>query len=524
MSLTPGVWASTSRVLGLALLITLSTGFRPVAAQQMEPGELLLTPYGELVADQDALYDRLGLTVSYNTRIFDFFFDMSLVNDDKYVPEEPYMFGHYFDLRQGTIGIDVQPFSLLFGRAIHRDEVPTPYSLFISSWDIPAAILNFRYEDRFFFYESRWIGLNRNSKWYRTPQQVYEWDLDPGASPDIFDPDDLTPVPDTVIFNPLDRGANYKVWGIRLGDWRVGFQESVVYLNDYFYAEYFMSPLPMYFTQLVNSTTGKPWTRIDDENSHMGFFVDVTRPDRYGYVQFIMGDINLDFLVPGEELGFVNKWAWSIGGTRDFSFGRLGLYHAGALKYTFAATTARANRFSTKRYEYTYFPAIEFIFEDGRRAIDYRDNYIGYKYGENNLAFMVTLDRSLERIDVSASAEYVVSGSKSPANPWHEHRGTPSRRNVDGRFFLLNENPLEHTIRLGTTIDRTIGPWDLRAGAMIGAVFNELRVVPGSELDRADEFEDGEIQPGIYKPSDSNRLLFEFLLGARYRFGVRPRS
>ncbi|TVQ40433.1 MAG: hypothetical protein EA384_03370 [Spirochaetaceae bacterium] len=492
----------------------------------VQPAPVILSPYLGLFATQDKLYDEVGMTAEYNSGLFRMYFDLSLINDDKYEPEEPYMLGHYFNLKQGTIEFNYRPISLLFGRTPHRDKVDSPYTMFISSWDIPATILSLNYEDSFFFYESRWIGLNRNSKWYRTPEPIYEWGNE--QAPDVFDEDDLDQAGDVdgdyFYFRPLDRGANYKVYGIKLGDWRLGFQESIVYINQSFYPEYFLSPLPMYFTQLVNSTGGKPWTQIDDENSHMGFFVDYTEPrypNRYGYLQFIMGDINLNFLAPDHDLQHPNKWGWSLGGARDFTFGRLGLYHAGALKYTFAATSANDRNYSLKRYEYTYYPAVEYLFDGGRRALDYRDNYIGYLYGENNLAFMATYEGEANDFQIEGSAEFVVSGSKSPANPWHEYRGHPGRYGEGKLFPLLDESPLEKTVRFSSAIGRSFGPWDLKASAMIGAVFNELELVMAEPPD-GETFEDELIQPKLYKPGNNNRLLFEFFVGARYNIGIRP--
>ncbi|TVR29702.1 MAG: hypothetical protein EA404_14305 [Spirochaetaceae bacterium] len=494
---------------------------------EVDPVPVILSPYIGLSATQDKLFDEVGMTAEYNSGLFRVYFDLSLINDDKYEPEEPYMLGHYFNLKQGTIEFNYRPVSLLFGRTPHRDEIDSPYSMFISSWDIPATILSVNYEDSFFFYESRWIGLNQNSKWYRSPEPIYPYDDYP-SSPPIFDPDNppdgVDPDnPSGVYYRPLDRGANYKVYGIKLRDWRLGFQESIVYINQSFYPEYFLSPLPMYFTQLVNSTSGKPWTQIDDENSHMGFFVEYTQPrfpNYYGYFQFIMGDINLNMLAPDHDLEHPNKWGWSLGAKRDFSFGRLGLFHAGALKYTFAATSANRDNYSMKRYEYTYYPAVEYLFDGGARALDYRDNYIGYLYGENNLAFMATYEGDVNDYWVEGSAEFVVSGSKSPANPWHEYRGHPGRYGEGKLFPLLDESPLEKTVRLETSIARSFGAWDWKASAMIGAVFNELEVVDVVTPD--DDTHNDKDQPGLYKPGNDNRLLFEFFIGARYNIGIRP--
>ncbi len=494
----------------------------PLAAQQPVPVQL--SPYLGLFATHDKLYDELGMVAEYDTSLFRLYMDLSLINDGKYEPEEPLPRGYDFNLRQGTVELNYRPLSLLAGRTPHSDEIDSPYSMFISSWEIPAMVVSFNYDDSFFFYETRWISLNQNPKWYRTPEPIYPYEDYP-SSPPIFDPDD-PPAPGDpddpdVYYRPLDRGANYKVYGIRLGDWRLGMQESVVYINQTFYPEYFFSPLPMFFTQLVNSSAGKPWTQIDDENSHVGFFVDVTRPHYYAYLQFLMGDFNLGAFVPGSDYRHPHKLGWSLGGARDFSFGRLGLYHAGALKYTFAATSANSENYSMKRYEYTYYPAVEYLFDGEPRALDYRDNYIGYLYGENNLAFMATYEGDVNDYWVEGSAEFVVSGSKSPANPWHEYRGHPGRYGSDRVVHLLDESPLEKTVRVSSSIGRSFGRWDLKASAMIGAVFNELEVVPVEQPEDDDEHQD-ENQPGLYKPSDHNRLLFEFFIGARYNFAIHP--
>lgn len=109
----------------------------------------------------------------------------------------------------------------------------------------------------------------------------------------------------------------------------------------------------------------------------------------------------------------------------------------------------------------------------------------------------------------------------SPANPWHEYRGHPGRYGSDRVVHLLDESPLEKTVRVSSSIGRSFGRWDLKASAMIGAVFNELEVVPVEQPEDDDEHLDKN-QPGLYKPSDHNRLLFEFFIGARYNFAIHP--
>ncbi len=473
---------------------------------------VMMQTYLNLTADEDQFYDEVGYGASYQGDIFTAQFDFSLINDEKYVPSEDYMFGHYFSLNEGRFGIEYRPFFLNAGRIVHHDETQTPYSLFISSQDLPTTQVDFTYDGNFFFYTTRWLMLNQNSEWYVTKVPVYDkTDGVGGENPDpIFDEDDSNDTGDIIgyIPEPLDRGANYKVYGMKFGDWRFGVQEAVVYLNQTFYPEYFFSPLPMYFTQLVNATAGKPWTQRLDENVHLGAFIDVTRPEYYGYFQFILGDVNLDFLVPDRDLTQPWRVGWSIGGSYEFDFGRLGFYHAGASKYLFSATTSDSGSYSKKRYEYAYYPAVQYFYEDRLETLWYYDNYIGYKYGENNVAFMVTYENNFYDFDFTGMFEYVLSGSKSPANPWHELRRFPNGTK------MFNDDELEQTFRLGSTIRYRWLGWEFGAAVKIGYRLNSLELVP---------VEDAPVdEPPIFRPVGPDEFLYEIFLGAKYSFPVQP--
>ncbi len=251
-----------------------------------------------------------------------------------------------------------------------------------------------------FTYESRWIRLNSNAL-----QPIRAGDLT-SAYP--------------------DRGANYKVFAVELGHWRFGLQDTAVYYGREFDAEYFLSPIPSILTQMVTKRDSTPWQEDANDNSILGLFAEWRPPWGYLYAQWLVDDISLNFLIPWflrDTFGnptVANKWAWSVGGHWDLPFGRLGFYHAGATKYTFAATE------DDKPYGYTYYPAVEYSLDDTmtdfEAVLDPQDNYLGYKYGENNLAFRLELSHLPHPVlgaDFQAALEYVLSGSKSPANPWH---------------------------------------------------------------------------------------------------------
>ena len=229
-----------------------------------------------------------------------------------------------------------------------------------------------------------------------------------------------------------------------------------------------------------------------------------------------MDDISLDFLIPWflrdtfGDRGIANKWAWSVGGHWDLPFGRLGFYHAGATKYTFAATE------DDKPYGYTYYPAVEYSLDDDmtdlEAVLDPQDNYLGYKYGENNLAFRLELShlpRPLLGADFKAALEYVLSGSKSPANPWHEYA---EPRTPASYTQMLDDPVLEHTI-----VGEASAAWPWRGWTFYtGYAWAACSTVwPWSRRRTAGE-------PQIFRPqAGENAFLYAWTVGFTWRTGWR---
>ena len=448
-------------------------------------GELNFEP--SVLTGEPRLYDNLYTSLSYQYDFFYTFVDFSLRNDNRYSPAERYFLGHYFYLNQGGTVFNFERTGLKLGRFFQHDIVASPYSLMISAQDqnrefwrpgLPAMQADFTFQTGAFTFESRWFQLNWNSQ-----------------------------------NNYPDRGANYKVYALNFGDMRFGFQDSVVYVGRVFDPEYFFSPIPTVGHQLVRDS-GKPWSEDSDDNSIISWFYDWSTPDSYLYAQWLLDDINLDFIIPAfmrDTWGYKQipqKTAWSLGGYYDFNFGRLGFYHAGATKYTFAAT----NNDLSLPYQYTYYPDVTYTTSSYHptpgveMAIDPMENYIGYKYGENNLAFLLDYGNTFGPVDFGASLEYVISGSKSPANPWHDYTSDEAAGS-DTR--LLDDAVLEHTVSAHV---RALWSWrklTLYSQLRIGGVFNQLT------LDTAGD----DPNPAIYRPqTGSHKLIYQIKLGATYRF------
>jgi hypothetical protein len=494
---------------------------------------------GSLSADTEAensIYDEIRGAMDYRSPWFDLLIDWGVVNDGKYEAEEKYLGGRYFAMHDTRVSFHSPDglFNLTTGRGPHRDAVDSPYSVFINSSDIPAMHVDFSYEGDFFFYTTRWVQLTSNSRF------------------GYLGLPDGSPVPTGTVFTSdpygewggydgtwLDKGANFKTFGVRFGPWRVGFQDVVIYLDRVFDPEYFLNPMPQYFVQLINSAAGRPWSQADNAKSFMGFFTDYSGDGLYGEAQLLIDDINASF-IPGydQPASIKTKLAWSLGGWKDFGFGRLGFYHGGATKYTFEATyTAHhyenyydnpgfiAVPYSIFPYEATYAPATEYEREDGSKApIDYTENYFGYKYGENNLAFLLDYQNRFFRASpfefgFYGSFEYVLNGAKSPANPWHEYY---TGNDIEAKISLL-DGTVEHLIRLSAAFRKPVSPTfilnlDIVGGVAINAI--ELIAVDGVQSDeiKIPTWEEPKIyipQHGVVEP------IAKVTVGGTWHLGIK---
>ena len=271
--------------------------------------------------------------------------------------------------------------------------------------------------------------------------------------------------------------------------------------------EYFLIPLPHIFTQMFTKGTGKPWSESGNDNSIMGLFVEWRRPEHYLYAQWLVDDISLDFLIDllglRDEFGnrqIPSKLAWSLGGYYDFPWGRVGLYHAGATKYTFEPTNA------SYPYGYTYQPAVTYQLEDGTPMPLYPwDNTVGYLYGENNLAFRVEYGHTLGPWVLGGALEYVVSGSKSPGNPWHEYTTYIEA----GRKTLLLDDPvLEHVLSVDADVSWTWKWLTLKSRVRLGSVWTQLALESATDGGAA-----------IFRPQPGvNSFLYSWTIGAELKW------
>lgn len=427
---------------------------------------------------EQPFYQYLEVDVEHETEYINFFWNFSICNDLKYQPShgESLYFGFYFYMENGGVELNWEDISFTLGRTALDDEVDSPYSLFVSS-KLPSALLaDFSFDDGLFFFTSRWIELNRDSN-----------------------------------LDYPDRGWQYNSYGIYLGNWRIGFQDSSVYTGTSFDPEYFLNPLPGFLKQYTLFTSGKPWSSGGNANSIIGFFTDYTADDYYFYGQFLIDDFtNILGMFDEDAFHNPNKIAWSLGGDYDFDFGKVGFYHAGATKYTFQSYGTSS---SDEQYGYTFYPDVTYTANGVLMPIELEDNYLGYYNGENNLSFIVNYEETLYDLGFYAELEFSISGEKSPANPWHEYNHFQN----DDPFmlFMLDSERLEKKLTLTAGASRDMKELGLpnlvlSASLEVGYIWNVLELVDTLTSDYT--------QIQYWQPSENNAAVFAVAIGGRYTF------
>ena len=476
----------------LALAAALAAAALPLAALEFAPRASLTAS----TETNESVWAEAGLSVTHEAAGFEFSCDGSVDTSGTY--------GGFFGGGFGTGNLSIlvnegglrwkgDRLSLEAGKLALRDVVDSPYSLFLSGRGNEALTAEVRYEDGGFFFRDRWIALNYDSE---------NADASKGSWP--------------------DRSAVLKTYGVKVGEFRAGFQDLVVYTGEsrmaddrgpLFDAEYFLNPMPGVLLQFTGTSMDAPWeknSRIDD-NSITGFFVAWEREGLSADAQILIDDFNMNrFLSPGSYQN-PDKLAWTAGASMDTPYGRFRLDHAGATAYTFSASSGHEADNPVLDYGYTFYPAASFDIDGSAQTISPESNYVGYLHGENNLAFMASWFDRLGAIDAAASLELVLSGSKCPQDPWHELSSFP-----DGTRFL-DDSVLEKRLLLsGKAMWRLGGGFEFFATGSVGYVWNKLAL-----KNLAVVADDGSVSAtetvAVYVPSEESAAIGSLKLGGLWR-------
>lgn len=271
-------------------------------------------------------------------------------------------------------------------------------------------------------------------------------------------------------------------------------------MDRYFDPFYTLVPIPYVWLQLFTTVAGNPVQIAPDPNTSLGVFLDYNQKQHYAYVQFLVDDLTIS-----SQSTTVLKGAWSLGYRINTEVGSFGFYHAGATKFTYQATR------TTSPYPYLYYPTNTYdvpgnSIAAGAREIPYFDNYIGYQYGENNLAFRAEYENRFDIVGVNGGVEYVVSGDKAPLNPWH------AGASIDdvGGTQLLDSNRLEHTLLVDAGVAVSVfEDIDVIFEGEIGFVANELALIDAPASDGGEQY---------FIPGTGIKLLYSAFVGVQYNY------
>lgn len=435
----------------------------------------------EVASSFNRTWPNLLLGFTYQDTFLTAFAEAGAIGDGLYdaTADEGYFGNHYFTFENIGMQFDLPPLTIRIGEIEQYDVVESPYSLFISSLGHTTMLAEMSYERNFLFYRSRWIGLpsEPSPEWvedtlYGDPEEPYH-----GSSMEYTEG------------WQQDRGANYKVFGLRFDPVRFGLLDVAIYPSRSFDLPYFALPFPSWFIQYLSRPKGEPAQIWYNDNAILGLFLEYEDDRSYGYAQLLVDDLVLNRYFKPEGNMLPDKLGWSLGGRREFSFGALRFYHAGATKYTFQAVGPDQN------YEYTFFRIPEYN-NDESRYIPLEENYVGYRNGENNIAFYLGYDHTLFpgtpfQLFLDISTELVISGSKSPNNPWHRYPEGPDDTK------LLDGSTLEYAWGTELSLVKGVGLFDLFIKLEGDYFWNKL-VKVNFPLDEAYNHE------SIYVPQEGN--------------------
>lgn len=447
--------------------------------------------------DGGVFSSRELMSLAAESPLIDFKGSLSVNSDRKYgadianFRDDRNFFDNYMLMETGYTTLHLKPVDFQVGRIKHQDGFASPYSLFINANNPSAVGAVLSYSDPFFTYESRWIRLNDRSNLGKNTPPAWE---DDGGFP--------------------DRGANIKTITFRLGNQRFAIQDAGVYTKRSFDLEYFISPVPEYFTQYFYGTAGRPWTTSSNENNIIGFFWTLDEPDFHLGAQVLIDDFNLYFLAPKDVPNNPWKVAWTVGGEVASRWGRFGLHQAGALKYTFQPINVKKMDSAGAAYGYTLFPDTRYGVDGELRSFAIEDNALGYQHGENNLAILLTYRNSwMKSIALNAQLEFLVAGTASPANPWQD---TLLPDEVGTHW--IDESVLQRSVIGSADLRWKFEDWEFYAVTKLGMVWNALtlskpRGVPstGSSIDQWSY---------IYRPSDLDKTVGSLALGVTYAWDI----
>lgn len=441
-----------------------------------------------------------GLSLIHRGAGFAFQTEFEMRSTGVFTSSHSNFYGDYtFLVDSAGLQIGTGDFRFSGGRLRHTDAVDSRYSLFVNSRGLPATLLDLSYDSGRFFASSRWLQLNLNSA------------LD----------SELAPVP--------NRGAVLKTVGLRFGPqnrFTLAFQDATVFSQPRssippLEIGYWLTPIPSFFLQYEDRTTGKPWGRSGNDNSIVGFLgiAELGLGTLVG--QVLVDDANANAILNPEGAQNPNKIAAMLELRSLIGGWEIRLSSAMATRYTFQSIgTGNTESASDARYGYSYLPLHSWTGGGELQELWVEDNMIGFLHGENSLALGVelrgpALETRVGELRAGGLLELVLRGPQSPANPWHEFSWYA--QGGEGTRWL-GAGPVETMLQLAPVVRVDRPGFFAVLDAEIGYRFGASELVPvAPEL-----FVEPNNSIPYFSPGSEGRSLIRagFRIGFRLREGI----
>lgn len=404
----------------------------------------------------------------------------------------------YFKINYGGIRVTWEGLNIELGYYQPKDVVDSPYASFINSAYIIDTLMypntkpaiNLGYESKYLFFQMNWMGLG----WHEYGRKFHS--SDPNSDDPYNRYEMLTGD------SRLTRGYNYKVFGGKVGNFRFGYQDMILYTGRYFDWAYATIPIPSIVVEYTRNHINEPGGQKVNDDYAGGFFINYKDEKHYDiFAQILFNDVSVDTLAGGKGSENPFKFAWNLGGWFNSGrYGRIGFFHGGALKYTFQTTASLNKSFTYNTFNY---------FNDGR-FLPAENTWTAYKNGENNIAFMIAYQNNFlkEKLKYRGAAELVITGSQSPLAAWTEY----DTWHGDGEGTRLLNGRLETKVIFYNSLYYEILSWlEIGFDSKIGFAHNALELY----FPQPDEKED--LYPYL-TPGNKTKLIFDLRLSLRFFF------
>lgn len=314
--------------------------------------------------------------------------------------------GNWYDYtRESYVSLNFPTFDARIGLLQLKEGIGRSYPLFISPNSSPYPAVSISWKP------FKWMELKNDFVFIR--QGFFG-----------FSNNELSQIPKTLY---------YRRYALKPFDFlEFGLEDAILFLGRSLDLVYLFSFGPYQTIQWLRQGAG-PWHEKINDNGMIGLYFKFLPGNFKIYVDTLIDDVSHTLI--GKSYVHPYKLAWDTGMEYKLNKHLLYFEFAGATKYTFQRTSQNIPPYQYVRYE-------------NRPDIPLEYNMIGYKYGENSVAFNLGVELNFNGFKINPQYEYVALGKRDPDTPWHGADEVPAVK-----FSLLDDEIIEkrHLISLKAT-------------------------------------------------------------------------